>query len=106
MACTSLVVQKTQPMYFALLDVANGSVASSSSSSPKPLSGPGVRGLQSWIETAWEQGERPVYKISPAVSNRWLVGYDDDGAKQLGNKLVGTRKWIGAAGMLSLCLEP
>lgn len=40
---------------------------------------PGVRNLQQWIEDAWKQG------------------YDAIGAKELGNKLVGTKKFIGTA---------
>jgi hypothetical protein len=41
MACTALMEQNIQPMYFALLD---GPPA------------PGVRHLQDWIEEAWSQG--------------------------------------------------
>ncbi|KAF8604518.1 DUF1671-domain-containing protein [Ceratobasidium sp. AG-I] len=40
---------------------------------------PGVRNLQVWIEDAWRRG------------------YDAQGAAQLRNRLVGTRKWIGTA---------
>ncbi|KAI6019648.1 peptidase family C78-domain-containing protein [Pisolithus orientalis] len=45
---------------------------------------PGVRNLQQWIEDAWEQG------------------YDEIGAKQLGDELVGTQKFIGTADMYSV----
>lgn len=54
MSCTSLISQQRQPMYFPLLDVSNGSVTSSGHGE---LTGPGVRGLQAWIENAWHSGE-------------------------------------------------
>ncbi|KZV85094.1 DUF1671-domain-containing protein [Exidia glandulosa HHB12029] len=38
---------------------------------------PGVRNLQRWIQTAWRDG------------------YDAEGARQLKNRLVGTKRWIG-----------
>ncbi|KAG8755885.1 hypothetical protein FRC14_003588 [Serendipita sp. 396] len=41
--------------------------------------GPGVRNLQYWLEKAWSEG------------------FDLVGAEQLKRRLVGTRKWIGAA---------
>ncbi|KIJ29290.1 hypothetical protein M422DRAFT_235323 [Sphaerobolus stellatus SS14] len=65
MACTALMNQQFQPMYFPLLD-----------DSKKP---PGVRNLQYWIEDAWADG------------------FDREGASQLKHKLIGTKKWIGAA---------
>ncbi|EJD53275.1 DUF1671-domain-containing protein, partial [Auricularia subglabra TFB-10046 SS5] len=42
--------------------------------SPLP---PGVRNLQKWIQQAWQDG------------------YDEEGAEQLKNRLIGTRRWIG-----------
>ncbi|KAF8969883.1 peptidase family C78-domain-containing protein [Flammula alnicola] len=63
MACGGLMSQMQQPLYFPLLD------------SPLP---PGIRNLQSWIETAWKEG------------------FDPEGRKDL-QKLVGTHKWIGTA---------
>ena len=61
MACTSLIAQQRQPMYFPLLDIANGSVspAGSDLNGNKEMTGPGVRGLQAWIENAWHNGNRP-----------------------------------------------
>jgi hypothetical protein len=41
MACAALMDQSFQPLYFPLLDA--------------PI-GPGVRNLQTWIETAWKAG--------------------------------------------------
>ncbi|KAJ1820678.1 hypothetical protein LPJ56_001300 [Coemansia sp. RSA 2599] len=38
---------------------------------------PSVRRLQEMLETAWSEG------------------YDEDGAQQLGHRVLGTRKWIG-----------
>lgn len=64
MACTALMDQQVQPMYFPALD------------HPTP---PGVRNLQQWIEDAW------------------TAGFDKEGANDLKNKLVGTKKWIGTA---------
>ncbi|KJA18602.1 hypothetical protein HYPSUDRAFT_144808 [Hypholoma sublateritium FD-334 SS-4] len=63
MACATLMNQKQQLGYFSLLD------------SPIP---PSVRNLQTWIESAWEEG------------------FDAEGKKDL-KELIGTRKWIGTA---------
>ena len=57
MACTSLIAQQSQPMYFPLLDVGNGSFAKVSQGKPQELRGPGVRALQAWIEDAWRRGK-------------------------------------------------
>lgn len=58
MACTSLITQQRQPMYFPLLDIANGSVSrpGRQSTGATEMTGPGVRGLQAWIEDAWRKG--------------------------------------------------
>ncbi|KAF9513339.1 hypothetical protein BS47DRAFT_1376757 [Hydnum rufescens UP504] len=79
MACTSLLAQQTQPMYFPLLDVGNGSSANVNGGEPQELGGPGVRALQAWIEDAWRRG------------------FDEEGAKDthMKGKLVNTKKWIG-----------
>jgi hypothetical protein len=86
MACAALMDQKIQPMYFDLLD------------SPIP---PGVRHLQQWIENAWANGS---YFFLPGhlQSYNTFAGYDAEGASQLKNKLVETRKWIGTAGILTI----
>lgn len=50
-------------MYFPLLDIANGSISpSGSANGSKELTGPGVRGLQAWIENAWHQGMHATYQ--------------------------------------------
>ncbi|KAF8308032.1 hypothetical protein DL93DRAFT_1965729 [Clavulina sp. PMI_390] len=83
MACTALIAQENQRMYFPLLDRPNGSVLPPSlSGGPSvPATGPGVRGLQVWIENAWKQG------------------YDPEGAndKLMKWHLVGTKKFIGTS---------
>lgn len=83
MACSALMTQTQQPMYFPLLD------------DPSP---PGVRNLQKWIEDAWKQGWF-TYNI-PAwnVFNWPILGFDKAGARDLKNKLHETNKWIGTAG--------
>ncbi|WVQ84295.1 hypothetical protein IAT38_006447 [Cryptococcus sp. DSM 104549] len=45
---------------------------------------PGVRRIQGWIEEAWAQG------------------YDAEGKKQLGGKVLGRRKWIGPSDLYSM----
>lgn len=81
MACAALMDQPIQPLYFCHLD--------------DPLA-PGVRNLQQWIEDAWKQGSLSIlWLLYPLIL---LVGYDAIGAKELGNKLVGTKKFIGTAG--------
>lgn len=45
MACTALMDQQVQPLYFSVLD------------QPTP---PGVRNLQQWVEDAWKAGERNI----------------------------------------------
>jgi len=82
MACAALMDQQIQPLYFCHLD--------------HPLA-PGVRNLQQWIEDAWKQG-LPVSILWLLYPLIWLVGYDAIGAKELDNKLVGTKKFIGTAG--------
>ncbi len=42
MLCTGLLEQQEQPLYFPLLD---------------PSPSPSVRGLQLWIQRAWEDGQ-------------------------------------------------
>lgn len=86
MTCTSLIAQQRQPLYFPLLDIANGSV--SKDGKKKEMTGPGVRGLQAWIEDAWHQG------------------YDPEGANDKSMKwhLLGTKKYIGTSGQ-SLCVD-
>jgi hypothetical protein len=53
MACTCLLAQQSQPVYFPLLEVGNGPF---SGGEPQELGGPGVRALQAWIEDAWRRG--------------------------------------------------
>ena len=81
-ACTALINQTVQPLYFPLLD------------HPRP---PGVRNLQYWIEDAWANG---TMQYSSCFSSFIfvIVGFDRDGAEDLSHKLVGTKKWIGTAG--------
>ena len=37
-----------------------------------------------------------VYRLQQLIESAWARGYDETGCRQLGGKLVGTRKWIGA----------
>ena len=88
MACTALYDQQVQPDYFPVLD------------SPIP---PGVRNLQRWLECAWAAGSHRVKVIViciylMAMFFARISGFDEDGAKQLKNKILNTRKWIGTAG--------
>lgn len=83
MACTALIDQQVQPLYFPALD------------EPIP---PGVRNLQQWIEDAWKAGKMGVSSIRVYASHFHIrSGFDKEGAKDLKNKLVDTRKWIGTA---------
>ena len=83
MACSALMDQQVQPMYFPLLD--------------QPLS-PGVRNLQRWIEEAWKAGKQTSYsfRVFPHTYKS-LLGFDQEGYQQL-RKLVDTSKWIGTSG--------
>jgi len=37
-----------------------------------------------------------VYRLQQLIEHAWSAGFDEAGCRQLGGKLVGTRKWIGA----------
>jgi hypothetical protein len=52
MACAALMDQPFQPMYWPLID-----------SAPAP----GVRNLQTWIETAWKQGMCHIISGAPEI---------------------------------------
>lgn len=84
MACTALINQTIQPLYFPLLD------------DPIP---PGVRNLQYWIEDAWADGTMSCLSYFPLFT-LVILGFDREGAEDLRHKLVGTKKWIGTAGVL------
>lgn len=84
MACTALIDQQVQPLYFPALD--------------QPTS-PGVRNLQYWIEAAWKDGMKPSSRFITAFNT--YIGFDEEGASELGHNLVGTKKWIGTAGLLT-----
>ena len=88
MACTALINQTTQPLYFPLLD------------DPIP---PGVRNLQYWIEDAWADGTMSCLSYFPLFT-LVILGFDGEGAEDLRHKLVGTKKWIGTAGVLGFFL--
>ncbi|KAJ7929281.1 peptidase family C78-domain-containing protein [Mycena leptocephala] len=64
MACTALMDQQMQPMYFPLLD------------HPTP---PSVRNLQTWIEDAWTAGFDPegARQLRPLVGSKKWVGTSD-----------------------------
>ncbi|KAF8184941.1 peptidase family C78-domain-containing protein [Mycena galopus ATCC 62051] len=64
MACTALMDQQMQPMYFPLLD------------SPSP---PSVRNLQQWIEGAWDDGFDPegARQLRPLVGSKKWIGTSD-----------------------------
>lgn len=83
MACTSLMDQPFQPMYFPLLD------------EPVP---PSVRNLQSTIEDAWKAGQFSTLMSNMSVLSLYFIGYDREGYAQL-KGLVGTRKWVGTSGL-------
>jgi len=38
-----------------------------------------------------------VYELQQALELAWKDGFDKQGSKQLGERVVGTRKWIGAS---------
>ncbi|KAJ6500449.1 peptidase family C78-domain-containing protein [Mycena sanguinolenta] len=64
MACTALMDQQSQPMYFPLLD------------HPIP---PGVRNLQQWLESAWSDGFDPegAKELRPIVGSKKWIGTSD-----------------------------
>ncbi|KAF7338646.1 hypothetical protein MVEN_02091000 [Mycena venus] len=64
MACTALMDQQSEPMYFPLLD------------HPSP---PSVRNLQHWIEDAWNDGFDPegARQLRPLVGSRKWIGTSD-----------------------------
>jgi hypothetical protein len=87
MVCTALMDQHIQPMYFPLLD------------HPLP---PSVRNLQKTVQAAWRDGEWMYHQYERVVTTfPCCVGYDIDGAKDFKNKIIGTNKWIGTAGMFT-----
>ncbi|KAJ3258512.1 hypothetical protein HDU77_002237 [Chytriomyces hyalinus] len=45
------------------------------------------------------QGTPTISYIQWLVERAWKMGYDREGASQLRNALVGTRKWIGTSGV-------
>ncbi len=67
-ACTVLAVQEEQPAYMSLLHEANTKMEERHLKDEKAvpssggLKGMGVRGLQAWIEYAWEQGMPHCFK--------------------------------------------
>jgi hypothetical protein len=77
--------QEQQPLYFPLLDTALP---------------PSIRNLQSWIESAWEDGLMVSGIPSPTIFECCTLGFDPEGHKEL-KSLVGTSKWIGTAGMFN-----
>lgn len=83
MTCAALMEQTAQPGYTKLLK--------------KPIP-PGVDNLQRWIENAWDLG---AFRECDIVASLifYAEGYDAEGADQLRRQLLGTRKWIGTAGM-------
>ena len=63
MACTVLAVQEEQPAYISLLHEANSKMEErhlrkedKAAPSSGGLKGMGIRGLQAWIEYAWQLG--------------------------------------------------
>ncbi|KAJ7871475.1 peptidase family C78-domain-containing protein [Mycena olivaceomarginata] len=64
MACTSLMDQQFQPMYFPLLD--------------DPIA-PSVRNLQLWLESAWKEGFDPegARQLRPLVGSKKWIGTSD-----------------------------
>jgi len=80
MICAALMSQEVQPFYFPLID------------EPIP---PSIRGLQQWIEIAWDDGVCSIRLLSPILTP-FCVGFDLEGKLQL-KKLSGTNKWIGTA---------
>jgi len=87
MVCTALMDQHIQPMYFPLLD------------HPLP---PSVRNLQKTVQAAWRDGEWMYHQYERVVTTfPCCVGYDIDGAKDFKNKIIGTNKCIGTAGMFT-----
>lgn len=99
MACTALFAQQAQPHYATLLQ----QPPEAEKSDPKCLGGPGVRNLQAWIEHAWELGRVSHANLLDASLTTLVflstLGYDTQGANDLRHKLIGTRKWIGTAGI-------
>jgi len=83
MTCIALMEQGKQSGYVKLLE--------------RPIP-PGVDNLQRWIENAWELG---AFRKQDAIVSLIIdgEGYDAEGASQLRQRLLGTRKWIGTAGM-------
>jgi len=43
-----------------------------------------------------------VYRLQQLIEYAWAAGFDEAGCRQLGGKLVGTRKWIGATEIYAL----
>jgi len=43
-----------------------------------------------------------VYMLQQLIERAWSAGFDEAGRRQLGGKLVGTRKWIGATEIYAL----
>lgn len=43
-----------------------------------------------------------IHRIQQMIESAWAAGFDPHGAAQLGRKLVGTRKWIGATEIATL----
>jgi len=83
MACSALMTQTQQPLYFPMLE------------SPLP---PSIRNLQSWIEAAWRDGGTFFFLYDPTfAATRSSPGFDLEGQKEL-KRLVDTNKWIGTAG--------
>ena len=37
-----------------------------------------------------------VYRLQQLIEYAWSAGFDEAGCRQLGGKLVGSRRWIGA----------
>jgi len=43
-----------------------------------------------------------VYRLQQLIEHAWSAGFDEAGSRQLGGRLVGTRKWIGATEIYAL----
>ena len=43
-----------------------------------------------------------VYGLQSLIEDAWSRGFDEVGAKQLGHKVIGTRKWIGTTEVASM----
>jgi hypothetical protein len=76
--------QTTQPGYAELLK------------EPIP---PGVDNLQRWIEEAWDLGTLREHGSIAKLIFFYGAEYDAEGANDLRRQLLGTRKWIGTAGV-------